>query len=48
MNRRYLLKTGTLGTIGFAFGGWFVFAVTLLLLGVCCIQLARRSPAVRP
>ena len=37
-----------LAATGFALGGWLVGAITLLLLGVVCMQLVRRSPAVRP
>ncbi|MEY2397347.1 MAG: hypothetical protein QOJ00_521 [Actinomycetota bacterium] len=42
-----LAGTGLAAT-GFALGGWLVGAVTLLLLGIACMQLARRSPALRP
>ena len=42
------LASGTLAATGFALAGWLVGAVTLLLLGIACMQLARRSPALRP
>jgi len=36
-----------LAATGFAFAGWLIGAVTLLLLGFALMQLARRSP-LRP
>lgn len=39
---------GGLAATGFALGGVVIGALTLLLVGVVCIQLARRSPATRP
>ncbi|MEY2468931.1 MAG: hypothetical protein QOF21_1629 [Actinomycetota bacterium] len=37
-----------LAATGFAFAGWLVGAVTLVLLGFVLMQLARRSPSLRP
>ena len=33
---------------GFAVAGWLVGAITLILMGVALLMLARRSPATRP
>ena len=42
------VSSTALAATGFALAGWLVGAITLLLLGFVCLQLARRSPSLRP
>ena len=42
------LAGGTLVATGFAFAGWLVGAITLLLVGIALLQIARRSSPLRP
>jgi hypothetical protein len=40
--------TGLLAATGFAVAGWVVGAITLILLGIALLQLARPAPSQRP
>jgi amino acid transporter len=48
----YGSKTAMGGTAlaftGFSAAGWIVGAITMIFLGIALVQLARRSPAMRP
>ena len=40
--------TPALAATGFALAGWFIAAVTILLVGFALMQMARRNPSLRP